>query len=85
MLLPESQTRAVLIDGTVKQAVMHMPVPVKCMKFNQEPVLGCLTTDSVSVEFSLDVSPFACKCCRNAWTFAGARSLLVHYLLGKLL
>ena len=82
MLLPESQTRAVLIHGTArgscpqsnKQSCVHMQVPVKCMKFNQEPVLGCLATDSVSAEFSLDVSPFANKSSRDAWTFAGVRA-----------
>ena len=82
MLLPESQTRAVLIHGTArgsclqsnKQSCVHMQVPVKCMKLNQEPVLGCLATDSVSAEFSLHVSPFANKSSRDAWTFCGVRA-----------
>ena len=82
MLLPESQTRAVLIQGAAtgsclqsnKQSCGHMQVPVNCMNINQEPVLGCLATDSVSDEFSLDVSPFANNSCRDAWTFAGVRA-----------
>ena len=47
-----------------------MQVPVKCMNIDQEPVLGCLATDSVSDEFSLDLSPFANNSCRDAWTSA---------------
>ena len=82
MLLPESQTRAVLIHRTArgsclqsnKQSCVHMQVPVKCMKFNQDPVLGCVATDSVSAEFSLDVSPFANKSSRDARTFCGVRA-----------
>ena len=77
MLLPESQTRAVLIHGTArgnclqsnKQSCVHMQVSVKRMKLHQEPVLGCLATDSVSAEFSLDVSPFANRSSRDARTF----------------
>jgi len=80
--LPESQTRAVLIQGTArgsclqsnKQSCVHMQVPVNCMNSNQGPVFGCMATESLSAEFSLDVSPFASKSCRDAWTLAGVRA-----------
>ncbi len=51
-----------------------MQVPVDSMYSDQGLVLGCLATDSVSAECATDVSPFASKSCRDAWTFAGVRA-----------
>ena len=53
--------------SAVRQAVMRAYAgAMNGMNSNQGPVFGCVATESLSADFSLDVPPFASKSCRDA-------------------
>ena len=56
---------------------------VNGMNSNQGLEFGCVTTESLSAEFSLDVPLSASKSCRDAWTFAGVTAYVLVVSAGQ--